>query len=225
MSRPWRLAKACETLRNQLDTLYPKRDRESDGGIGNAEHASRKSDHNPWIVDGKYGVVSAFDVDREIDSATKFFSRTLADALRSSHDERIKYLISDGQICSGAAGPDAWKWRPYTGVNAHKHHMHLSVRAEKRYYDSVAPWSFGKGFHPLTPELVSLPPDTMRRGVLRLGSAGSDVHFLQVRLGVKADAEFGPQTDRALRFYQTHNELKPDGIVGPATWAKLESTL
>lgn len=221
MSRPWRLAKACETLRNQLDVLYPKRDRASDGGIGNAEHSSRKSDHNPWIVDGRYGVVSGFDVDRELDPESKFFSRDLAFALIASRDSRIKYIISDAQICSGNGSMKPWVWRPYSGPNAHKHHMHISVRSEKMYYDDVSRWQFGKAATPPTPGLVMRPPP-MTKLVLRLGSAGTEVRFLQTSLEIKVDGDFGPQTDKAVRAFQRKHILVANGIVGPATWAAIE---
>ena len=35
------------------------------------------------------------------------------------------------------------------------------------------------------------------------------------------DGEFGPKTENALREYQKKNGLEVDGVVGPATYAKL----
>ena len=35
------------------------------------------------------------------------------------------------------------------------------------------------------------------------------------------DGEFGPNTEKALREYQEKNGLEIDGVVGPATYAKL----
>ena len=57
--------------------------------------------------------------------------------------------------------------------------------------------------------------------VLKLGSEGEDVKKLQVKLGVDPIGKFGPKTDAAVKSWQSANGLTPDGVVGPATWAKL----
>ena len=57
--------------------------------------------------------------------------------------------------------------------------------------------------------------------VLKLGSEGEDVKKLQVKLGVDPIGKFGPKTDTAVKSWQSANGLTPDGVVGPATWAKL----
>src|SRR5918996_1117337 len=56
---------------------------------------------------------------------------------------------------------------------------------------------------------------------LRLGSQGALVAHVQKALGVPADGIFGPQTDTAVRQYQSRAGLQVDGIVGPATWGSL----
>ena len=53
---------------------------------------------------------------------------------------------------------------------------------------------------------------------LRRGLAGEPVKRLQIRLGVEADGEFGPATEKALKDYQQKNGLNPDGIAGPETF-------
>ncbi len=57
--------------------------------------------------------------------------------------------------------------------------------------------------------------------MLRLGSTGSAVKEVQLRLGVDADGTFGPATDSAVRAFQGRAGLETDGVVGPATWTKL----
>ena len=57
--------------------------------------------------------------------------------------------------------------------------------------------------------------------VLKLGSEGEEVKKMQLKLGVDPVGKFGPKTDAAVKAWQSANGLTPDGIVGPATWAKL----
>lgn len=136
---PWRVAKSLETLRNQVNTAYPNRKKGSDGTIGNAEHASRSSDHNPYVKDAKgAGVVTAMDI---TDDPGVIDSNDLMLALLASKDPRIKYLISDGKIYAGSGQKQkAWVARPYTGANGHFHHLHISVKGSADLYDSTAPW-------------------------------------------------------------------------------------
>jgi putative chitinase len=58
-------------------------------------------------------------------------------------------------------------------------------------------------------------------GVLRKGAKGEGVKIMQEALGVAADGDFGPGTERALKEWQAANGLTADGIAGPATFAKL----
>ena len=57
--------------------------------------------------------------------------------------------------------------------------------------------------------------------VLRRGSRGPEVAAMQSRLGLTADGDFGPGTERAVREWQAANGLVADGIAGPATLSKL----
>jgi putative chitinase len=57
--------------------------------------------------------------------------------------------------------------------------------------------------------------------ILKLGSEGEEVKKLQIKLGVDPIGKFGPKTDAAVKSWQAANGLAADGVVGPATWAKL----
>jgi len=57
--------------------------------------------------------------------------------------------------------------------------------------------------------------------VLKVGSTGDLVKSLQQKLGLTADGQFGPGTEKAVKSWQAANGLTADGIVGPATLAKL----
>lgn len=134
----WRVAKSLGVLRGQVNAKWPGRSRASDGTIGNAAHSATKSDHNP----NSAGVVCAMDITH--DPLHGPDARQLAESLVASQDTRIKYIISNGQICSGrGANHPAWVWRPYSGPNAHRTHMHLSVREPAALYDNEAAWQIG----------------------------------------------------------------------------------
>jgi putative chitinase len=63
--------------------------------------------------------------------------------------------------------------------------------------------------------------DTSDIGVLRKGSKGEGVKMMQKALGIDADGNFGPGTERVLKEWQKSNGLTADGIAGPSTLGKL----
>ena len=65
-------------------------------------------------------------------------------------------------------------------------------------------------------------PPVSVRPVLRRGSTGPDVRYLQGRLNITADGMFGPQTDAAVRAFQRRRQLLADGVVGPQTWGVID---
>lgn len=123
----WRLAKALEQLRTQIDAAHPTRSKASDGSIGDKAHAGRVSDHNPNAA----GVVTAIDVTH--DPAHGVNGAVLSRQLIS--DPRMKYVIFAGEIFKARTG----KWEPYTGPSPHDHHVHISVKGEVA--DSIDPWT------------------------------------------------------------------------------------
>jgi hypothetical protein len=124
MSNTYRLCKAGQQLRLQVDDSYPDRDKSSDGWIGDTSHKTRRSDHNP---DAK-GIVRAIDIDRDLSGKAKpDLMPYLADQIRvyakRDKSKRISYIIFAGRIASPRMG---WRWRKYSGVNPHDKHCHIS---------------------------------------------------------------------------------------------------
>ncbi len=140
---PWRVAQSLLTLRDQVNKKFPKRSKASDGTIGDAAHATRDSDHNPWVKDGAMGVVTAMDITHDPKKGCD--AGKLADAIRASKDKRVKYIIWNKQIANSEPIGDAkaWAWRPYKGANPHDHHVHISVKDTKSRYDSTDAWKIG----------------------------------------------------------------------------------
>ncbi len=136
LARPWRIAATLQGLRDTVNTQAPLRSKKSDGSIGDAAHASRSSDHNPWVEAGGKGIVTAIDITH--DPAGGCDGGRLAESLRAGRDERLKYVIWNRRIFSATVSP--WEWRPYKGSNPHQHHVHISVRPEPEQFDSTAAW-------------------------------------------------------------------------------------
>jgi hypothetical protein len=139
--RPWRVAKSLDALLKQVNTRSPGRSKASDGSIGDAAHASRSSDHNPWIIEGGVGIVTARDITH--DPANGCDAGVLAEAIRASRDPRVKYIIWNRRIANSSSigAQPAWEWRPYGGTNPHNHHCHISVKSDKASYDSIDGWT------------------------------------------------------------------------------------
>ena len=137
----WRVARSLLVLRRQIDGRAPRRDKVHDGTIGDAAHATRNSDHNPWVMDGSIGVVTAMDITH--DPANGCDAGLLAAAIRASRDRRVKYVIWNRQIANASpiGNAPAWTWRPYTGANPHSKHVHISVRPEAATRDSEGEWA------------------------------------------------------------------------------------
>ena len=131
--KPW-LSKAAVEMRDAINHCFPNRDKRSDGWIGDAKHATTKSDHNP---DKKNGCVRALDIDADL-GGSKSTSIYLADQLRrmakTKRDKRIAYVIHAGKIASPILN---WKWRKYSGINPHYSHIHISFTAAGDYDGSV----------------------------------------------------------------------------------------
>jgi murein DD-endopeptidase MepM/ murein hydrolase activator NlpD len=62
------------------------------------------------------------------------------------------------------------------------------------------------------------PGPAVARAVIRQGSTGEDVKYLQGKLGITADGTFGPRTRAAVVAFQSSKGLTADGIVGKNTW-------
>jgi len=54
--------------------------------------------------------------------------------------------------------------------------------------------------------------------ILKKGLSGEPVRRLQAKLGVEEDGEFGPNTEKALKDWQTKNSISADGVAGPDTF-------
>lgn len=184
-----RVAKSLDKLLAQLNAKYPRRDKASDGGVGDKKHQKTKSDHNPNAL----GIVQARDFDHDPkagsdDNAPGIDIANLCAVLVKHKDRRIKYIICNGKIISGWGGPSPWIPRDYTKSNPHRQHIHISVVDDADLYDDPSAWNLeGLNDDKAAPPVVPSVSDTewLRR--------------FQREHGLLDDAIVGPKTLKALR--------------------------
>lgn len=210
----WRNANASVTLVNAINARWPGRSKVSDGTIGDAAHASRSSDHNPWVKIGSMGIVRARDI-----TAAGIDAAWLAEQLRllgRAGDSRLRnggYIIFNRRITT----PDFSGWKAYTGSNPHIKHVHVSFARDAAGFDRTDGWAFLGGG-----AVAPVPPKTTT-------GANADVKWIQERLnywGFNAgtpDGVNGPKTKAAVVAFQRAKGLGADGIVGPKTRAALSA--
>ncbi|MEV4622888.1 hypothetical protein AB0J74_29770 [Asanoa sp. NPDC049573] len=121
----WFLNPALTRFRNEVDSRWPRRDRTSDGTIGDLAHQATSSDHNP----DRDGSVDAWDMD--VDGVD--VQKVIAAALKH---ESIQYVIYNRRITSRSWGLGTW--RPYTGPSPHTEHVHFNTR--ESHENSTKPW-------------------------------------------------------------------------------------
>lgn len=147
----WRVVRSLLTLRDQINAMYPGRNKASDGTIGNRKHQLEVSEHNPDDdVDGDGigegpavdDVVRALDITHDPSHGCDI--GVITDRLAESRDPRIDYVIANGLIMSGSGGPYPWEWRIYYGDDPHTNHFHISV-VKSPIADDPSKWDIGSG--------------------------------------------------------------------------------
>lgn len=208
----WKLAAALIRLEDQVNAKFPARSKDSDGSIGDTSHAARKSDHNI-----RNGYCHAIDITH--DPRNGFDSYAFADMLLAKQDPRMQYVISNRRIGSGPHGPEPGKWRPYTGVNPHDHHVHISTNALGE--TDSRDWDIGNA------PVVAQPSAPAVKPTLRKNDHGPNVMNLKAILNIKGirvsqvSDIFDNETFLGVRVFQLQHGLVDDGVVGPQTWKVL----
>jgi hypothetical protein len=207
------LAPSLVDYRNEINALWPNRDRTSDGWIGDTAHSARKSDHNPdWSDGSDSGIVRAIDIDIDGIDAARVLDSLIGHAA-------VQYVIHKGKIWSRSWG---WTARKYNGSNRHDKHIHVSIVHSNFAEHWTGVWLVRAAAKPsrATPRPPVLPRWYVR--VIRPDMRGNDVKSLQLRMnkyGQKliVDGHYGPKSVASVKLSQRNHKLKVDGIVGPVT--------
>ncbi len=221
----WRVARSIGTLRSQVNAAWPDRNRASDGTIGDTAHSSRRSDHNPNAA----GVVCAIDITH--DPAAGADMHALAEAIK--HDPRVKYLIFNARIWNPSVSAS---WRRYSGSNAHRVHMHVSVVGNAAAYDNTSPWALAGG------TVTTEEDDVLKRGEkdkakvtvlqwrlnqehpahpVHKGERLGDPRSAKLDYGLVVDGDFGGKTEAYVQDFQARHGYSVDGVVDLATYIRL----
>ena len=140
----------------------------------------------------------------------------------------INYIIWNRKMWRAYAPERGWA--AYTGSHPHDDHIHITFTWDGSYKRTS--WWTGVALKTVTvgsgtgvpgaPAPGSVPIMTATGyHVLRAGSTGEEVQILQRGLKITADGSFGPQTEAAVRAFQTQHRLTVDGVVGPQSWTRL----
>lgn len=168
--------KAGQRLRNELNADNPDRDKRSDGWIGDASHAARKSDHNPdWEHNG---IVIAFDIDNDGVDVDKLIALLIK-------DHRVHYVIWNRHIWSREHN---FVKRAYTGKSPHTEHVHVSFLLE--FANDGAPFGYYKP-KPAAPVAPTHTPTPTHAPARKSDSQIADE---------VVDGKWGSGSDRATRL-------------------------
>jgi murein DD-endopeptidase MepM/ murein hydrolase activator NlpD len=119
--------------------------------------------------------------------------------------------VTQGQVLglSGASGKGSER--------GYGPHLHLSARIGGKHVNGAGNFDY-EAFLAQQGGATAAPAAPAARATVKQGSKGADVKYLQNKLGITADGDFGPKTKAAVVAFQTKNGLVADGIVGPKTW-------
>lgn len=214
----WHIAPALKQMLAEVNKKWPGRSKASDGGIGNAAHSARTSDHNP---NGR-GSVNAYDV------TIKGINEQTLIAQAKKHPS-VRYIIFNRRIMNRDIGNFAPRY--YSGANPHDKHVHISLYQSANAERRTQSWGLAKakavsgGTSGGSSYESAKAKHTVGSRVMKLYSGGTDVLWLQKQLGVKpADSLFGPATKKAVEAYQRSRKLDVDGLAGKATIGALQGS-
>jgi len=127
----------------------------------------------------------------------------------------LKHIGKDSSFCGGH--------KEYALPKGRKADPDLNMNDFRNAVDAIM-----NGVAPALLPIPSAEPPAQPGGpagrpTLRRGATGELVKQVQTKVGADVDGNFGPKTEAKVRAFQRDRGLVPDGIVGPNTWAALDS--
>jgi len=137
------LNRSLTNFRAAVNTKYPRRDKQSDGWIGDEAHQATDSDHNP----DSDGSVDAWDMDVDLRSGDDPAAIESLKAVFQRHPAS-RYWIHNRWIAHRSTG---WKRQPYRGSNPHDKHVHWN--SDQANETNNSPWILGEHMAVTTTEM------------------------------------------------------------------------
>lgn len=129
----WTLVPPLVELTDQMNERFPKREKKSDGSIGNQIHAQGTSSHNPdktgkpeWRDGDNKNEVRAKDLDKDLNDPNCSMEQVVQEWVRLARAGKlwwVRYIIFNGRIWHRK---DGFKTRVYKGKNKHDKHAHVT---------------------------------------------------------------------------------------------------
>ncbi len=222
----WVLVSCLQCLREELDLLAPRRDKKSDGALGDRAHAAAgTSDHLPDEEavalrakdSDNLNEVHAIDVDQDGPWPAGWSMERIVQTIvlnhRAGRDNRLQNVIYRSRIWSASWG---WTARKYTGANDHSHHAHFSARYTTAQERDTRPWGIATPAKPAQEEYVMASKDDVKTA---LREVLTEQQPYQANPGKRlATAGWGNVSIRTILEY-----LLEDATVREATGAQLDA--
>ncbi len=166
----WYVAPSLQQLRDEVNAVWPGRDKTSDGSVGDLSHLARKSAHNPApATDPSPGVVRARDFDKDGMDSWRLVTVAI-------NDPRTEVVIYSGSHWSRKYG---FERRAYYGANSHHGHVHVEIRPGKKYENDTRAWGVAPSSTPTAAAPTPAPEAHTMAGILvRTDSANPVVWFV-----------------------------------------------
>lgn len=205
----WVLTTGLKTWRDEINAVFPDRDKTTDGAVGNLAHQGSSSGHNPdktgnaEYKDGdSRDEVRAVDIDRDLvpGSDVNWMERVVqfvVEKARRGEYVPFRYIIYNRRIWHRTYG---WTTRTYTGANAHDHHAHFSGD----WTNKADEWTGSLGLASIR-GAAGGGWDSM---LVKKGDSGQEVtysQYLLAELGYPVgdiDGVYGPKMESAVNAYR-----------------------